>query len=388
MRGRPRILIVDDDQKSRQLLTLALGEQGYETVTARTGQEALERAGQARIDIALLDIKLPDLLGVDLLSPLSEIQPHMAKVMITAYASTETAMQALNQGASAYITKPLRVKAILATVREILEKQRQAEERRRMVENLRQYAAELEARNEELDAFAHTVAHDLKAPANKIIGYAEMLLDEEHGPLPEEVRRECLKIMAQGARQVSTLVDELLLLAQVRSEEVQLTPLDMKAIVDGAAHRLSFMIRKRRAELILPDAWPTALGYGPWVEEVWVNYISNAVKYGGSVDDEVPPRIELGFDTEPGEDESLTRLRIRFWVRDNGLGLTPKEQEGLFTPFTRLEQVETKGHGLGLSVVRRIVEKLGGEVGVESQKGRGSVFSFTLPGVAGESPRR
>jgi two-component system sensor histidine kinase/response regulator len=116
--------------------------------------------------------------------------------------------------------------------------------------------------------------------------------------------------------------------------------------------------------------WPVALGYAPWVEEVWINYLSNAFRYGGR-----PPRLELGAEAQPDG-------RVRFWVRDNGAGLTPEDQARLFTPFTRLDQVQVKGHGLGLSIVRRIVEKLGGQVGVESQIGQGSTFSFTLPGVA------
>jgi two-component system sensor histidine kinase/response regulator len=122
------------------------------------------------------------------------------------------------------------------------------------------------------------------------------------------------------------------------------------------------------------------VGHGPWIEEVWANYISNALKYGGS-----PPRIELGADPPPpsppsGGTEGEARM-VRFWVRDNGPGLTPEEQARLFTPFTRLEQVRAKGHGLGLSIVRRIVEKLGGQVGVESEVGQSSTFSFTLPAV-------
>jgi signal transduction histidine kinase len=99
---------------------------------------------------------------------------------------------------------------------------------------------------------------------------------------------------------------------------------------------------------------------------VWVNYVSNALKYGGR-----PPRVELGATPQDGV--------VRFWVRDNGAGLTAEDQERLFTEFTRLHQVRAEGYGLGLSIVRRIIEKLGGDVGVESEVGKGSTFYFTLP---------
>ncbi len=106
------------------------------------------------------------------------------------------------------------------------------------------------------------------------------------------------------------------------------------------------------------------------MEEVWVNYISNGCKYGGQ-----PPRLELGWDRPEGESA------VRFWVHDNGDGISPDDQPRLFVPFTRLDHVHVKGYGLGLSIVRRIVEKLGGQVGVESEgvPGRGSLFYFTLP---------
>jgi signal transduction histidine kinase len=132
------------------------------------------------------------------------------------------------------------------------------------------------------------------------------------------------------------------------------------------------MIGRFRAEVALPDNWPVALGYGPWIEQVWVNYLSNAIKYGGE-----PPRVELGADASG--DAGLSQGRVRFWVRDNGPGLGEEEIGRLFVPFTRLDQARAQGHGLGLSIVRRIVEKLGGGVGVESEPGEGSLFYFALP---------
>jgi signal transduction histidine kinase len=242
-------------------------------------------------------------------------------------------------------------------------------ERKQAEEALRQYTVELEARNEELDAFAHTVAHDLKTPLGHIVGFAQVL-EKQYAELPEEELRRYLRKMVQSGRKMSNIIDELLLLVGVRRlEELELGPLDLAGIVDEAQQRLVHLVEKHQAEIILPESWPVALGYGPWVEEVWANYLSNAIQHGGR-----PPRVELGAMEQADG-------MVCFWVRDNGPGLRPEEQARLFTPFTRLDQIRSKGHGLGLSIARRIVEKLGGQVGVESEAGQGSVFTFTLPGI-------
>jgi PAS domain S-box-containing protein len=240
-------------------------------------------------------------------------------------------------------------------------------QRGQMEEALRHKTAELQQHNEELDAFAHTVAHDLKNPLGRIIGFAE-LLELYFDELSDEELKDYLNMIAKNARKMVNIVDELLLLSIVRqSDEIKTHPLDTGHIVSEAQQRLSDLIQQYQAKIILPETWPTARGYGPWVEEVWVNYISNAIEHGGE-----PPRVELGATTQPDD-------TIRFWVRDNGPGLTPQEQSRLFIPFTRLDQTRPKGHGLGLSIVRRIVERLGGQVGVESDVGQGSTFYFTLP---------
>ena len=232
----------------------------------------------------------------------------------------------------------------------------------------RQDAVELKARNEELDTFAHTVAHDLKNPLTTILTFADLVEEDcAQRSVTEDTRRYAQQI-TQNARKMQTIIEELLLLAGVRrAEDVSMVPLDMASIVSEALQRLNQMIEEYNAQIVLPPSWPTALGYAPWMEEVWVNYISNAIKYGGQ-----PPRVELGAKT-------LEDGKVLFGVRDNGRGLSAEDQSRLFTPFTRLDQVSTKGHGLGLSIVRRIIEKMGGQVGVDSEVGRGSVFYFTLP---------
>ncbi|MFQ6102208.1 MAG: response regulator [Anaerolineae bacterium] len=245
-----------------------------------------------------------------------------------------------------------------------------AVENARLFQALRQGTVQLQARNEELDAFAHTVAHGLKSPVAHIVGLAETL-EESYAGIPDEDLRSYLRKMARSGRKMSSIIDGLLLLARVRKMEVEMRPLDMESIVVEAMQRVAGIIQERQAEIVLPETWPLALGYTPWVEEIWVNYLSNAIKYGGQ-----PPCVELGA---VAESDGM----VRFWVRDNGPGLAPEAQARLFTPFTRLDQVRAKGHGLGLSIVQRIVEKLGGQVGVESEVGQGSVFTFTLTGAPG-----
>lgn len=255
-------------------------------------------------------------------------------------------------------------RAILGVVTDITE-------RKRVEEALRRRTAELEERNQELDSFAHTVAHDLQNPLSMIIGFAEML-EQDYATLPEKDFLRYLDAITRGASRMSGIINELLLMAGVRKAEVKAMPLDMARLVDGAEQRLADMIGRYQAEIIVPQTWPVAFGHGPWVEEIWVNYLSNALRYGGR-----PPRIELGADRVKGGDAG--QPMIRFWIRDNGPGLAPEEQAQLFVPFTQLARDEVKGYGLGLSIVDRIVEKLGGRAGVESEVAKGSLFWFTLP---------
>ncbi|MGF1504486.1 MAG: histidine kinase N-terminal 7TM domain-containing protein [Anaerolineae bacterium] len=232
--------------------------------------------------------------------------------------------------------------------------------------------AEREALIKELDAYAHTVAHDLKTPLSVIAGYASVIKGNE--ALPQNLLH-AADAVERNSRRLSSIVDDLLLLASVRSEaEIKTGPLDTAAIVTQALERVKTLSTEHGAVVTLPKSWPTALGHPGWVEEIWVNYLSNAIKYGGK-----PPRIELG--AENGADGT-----VRFWVRDNGKGLTVTEQAKLFREFSRLNEEHGDGHGLGLSIVERIVRRLEGEVGVESEPGKGSRFYFTLPAPPKEKP--
>jgi len=260
-----------------------------------------------------------------------------------------------------------------AVQHELAERKRAEEMLQQRNRELAALNTELQARNEELDAFAHTVAHDLQNPLAIITGLAEEV-EKGYATFSEEELQRYLQTMSRNGRKMSNIIEGLLLLAGVRKAEVERQPLDMAGVVAEAWMRLVDLAREHQAEIILPPTWPVARGHAPWVEEVWVNYLSNAIKYGGQ-----PPRVEVGAQVQADG-------TVRFWVRDNGDGIAPETLGRLFTPFTRLNQVRARGHGLGLSIVRRIVEKLGGQVGAESQVGQGSTFFFTLPGTGSPEP--
>lgn len=239
--------------------------------------------------------------------------------------------------------------------------------RQQTEEGLRAALAELRAHNADLETFAHTVAHDLKGPLSNISGYIEWLL-ENQDTTPEE-RLDFLQVIARNADKMRHIINELLLLAQARQAEVEMQPLDTNALVSEALARLAYLVSERRVTLSMPSTWPAALGYGPWVEEIWVNYLSNAIKYGGP-----RPQVELGSSV-------LGDGHVQFWVRDKGPGLSHEAQAHLFTAFGEKSKVRATGSGLGLSIVKQITEKMGGRVGVESTPGDGSRFYFTLPAL-------
>lgn len=261
-------------------------------------------------------------------------------------------------------------RAIPKTKNSILYIARDITKRKKTETQLKEHAIQLQERNEELDAFSHTVAHDLKSPLSTMISFADLLY-EEYSTLGNNEIKEFLNTIIESGNKTQQIINSLLLFANVRKADVPAEVLNMTEIIVEANKRLAPMISSRNAKFIISHSWPTAIGYAPWIEEIWTNYISNALKYGGST-----PVIEIGADVfiiDGGKKMS------RFWVRDNGKGISPEDQKTVFRQFERLDQVKIKGHGLGLSIVRRIIEKLGGEVGVESNQDEGSLFYFTLP---------
>jgi two-component system sensor histidine kinase/response regulator len=348
------ILIVDDTPANLRLLANILANADYLVRPARDGKAALASAQSAPPDLILLDVMMPGMDGYEVCQKLKadENTADIPVIFISALDDVEDKVKSFAVGGVDYIPKPFHAEEVLARVKTHLTI-------RKLQQNLNEQIAEL-------DAFAHTVAHDLKNPLALIVGFSDFLV-AANDRLSDEERQKNLEKLQKAGNKAANIIDELLLLSSVRKQNVKLSPLNMEAILFSAQDRLTYMIDEYQAEILMATQWPAAVGYAPWVEEIWVNYLSNGIKYGGR-----PPKLEVGGET-------LADGRVKFWVKDNGPGIDSESQERLFAEFVRIGQTRVQGHGLGLSIVQRISQKLNGEVGVSSTLGEGSEFYFILP---------
>ncbi len=345
------VLVIEDDEAVRRTLVDILELNGIRTVAAANGIEGFAAARQNHPSLIITDLAMPGMTGYELLAEFrrDEALRSIPVIVISAAVERAATRRGMNLGAADFITKPFTEEEVIQSITTRLEKKDLIDE---------------------LDAFSHTVAHDLRNPLATLCGrieLAEMML----GRCDEATMRQHLAEAAKSAHRLSRIIDELLLLAGARRQTVVPEPLDMAAIVVEATDRLESILKEKSTMVRQPAGWPAAVGYAPWVVEIWVNFISNAAKYGGA-----NPQITLGGET------SADGRSSRFWVQDAGPGLDEAGRQKMFVPFTRISTVRAMGHGLGLSIVRRIVEKLGGQVGVESSPGAGARFWFELPTTA------
>lgn len=356
------ILIIDDTPANLQVLASMLEEQAHYVRPVNNGAMGLQAALLFPPDLILLDIQMPGIDGFEVCRQLkaNERTRHIPVIFISALHEISDKVKAFRVGGVDYITKPFQLEEVQARVNIQIELQRLRKQDQQLIDEQGRLIAEL-------DAFAHTVAHDLKNPLSVISGFAELMALPEI-ILSKEQEMEVLNNIISSVDKTSRIIDALLMLANVRkTDDLKMEAVDMGLIISEAYGRLVLLFNQHNPEIISPESWPAGMGYAPWIEEIWANYISNALKYGGQ-----PPRIEVGAD-EP------VNGMIRYWIKDNGKGMTDAESRKLFVPFTRLASAKkVDGHGLGLSIVQRIAQKMGGAVGVESTVGRGSLFYFTL----------
>jgi two-component system, sensor histidine kinase and response regulator len=366
-----RVLVADDELGMRLGVARTLrdftvsvpdvnDQVAFSVDQAETGEEALEKIGRQAPDILLLDHKMPGISGLDVLDRLAVMQLDTLTIMITAYASIETAVSATKRGAYDFLAKPFTPDELKNTVRKAAARLVLAKQARKLAEEKRQIRFE----------FLRVLAHELKAPLNAVDGYLQMVCDRtlggDVGAYLEVLDRSKLRI--DGMRK---LIADLLDLTRIESGQKarQLVSLDLYEAARAAIEAVRAEAAARNITLSLHGEGPLGMtADAREIEMLLGNLLSNAVKYnrdGGRVDVTLA-RSEGGI--------SIT-------VTDTGIGMTPEETARLFGEFVRIKNDQTRnipGSGLGLSIVKKLAQLHDGQVQVHSEPGRGSTFEVVL----------
>ena len=248
---------------------------------------------------------------------------------------------------------------------------RESEQRHRTL------ATQLQQANQELESFAYSVSHDLRAPLRTMQGFAHALLQDYGDQLPEEARDYANRIVASG-RQSEKLISDLLEYSRVSFERLELMPVDLRAVVDAAREQVQGDLDARDAQLTVEDPLPAVRGNFTALVQVVANLLSNAVKF---VADDRTPDIRIRTEEREGS--------IRLWVDDNGVGIPEGQEERVFGMFERLtESGNRPGTGIGLAIVRRGLQRIGGYCGVERRAEGGSAFWIAVPKESRTSLRK
>lgn len=373
-----RVLIADDEPAMRLAVERALrgfvveapherGCVGFVTESAASGEEALERITARMPDILFLDYKMPDLSGLDVLDRLATEPRDMLIIMITAYASIETAVLATKRGAHDFLPKPFTPEELKSTLGKATRHLLLSRHARRLAEEKRQVRFQ----------FISVLGHELKTPLNAIEGYLRVLRDGGAAGAWADAEVAIERCLARLAH-MRKLIDDLLDMTRIESGQKRraLAPLDLREIAQLSLEAVQSAAAARGITLALHADGPLILTADRGeLEIVLNNLISNAVKYnrdGGRVD------VTLAADKE--------QVTIR--VADTGIGMTVAETGRLFQEFTRIRNEKTRhilGSGLGLSIVKKVAELYAAQVGVESTPGLGSTFTFVLPRSGAQS---
>ncbi len=317
--------------------------------------------------------------GLEILEMARETNPDVAVIMVTGYASVETAIDAVNQGAYAYFVKPVNPDEIKTTIANALKQQRLLKENKGLVESLQHSNRLLFEANEELrkatqakSEFMAHMSHELRTPLNVIIGFSELMLDGVTGEINEE-HKQCLNDILSSGRHLLNLINDILDLSKIESGKMELKfgNFPLPDIIESLRSIMIPIIapRKQSLEVYVEEELPLVNGDKSKVRQVLLNLLSNATKFtpdGGKL------RIEAVKENK----------QCRVGVIDTGIGIKKESYEKIFEPFTQLDSSlddDKGGSGLGLTIARQIVEKHGGRIWVESEYGKGSHFYFTLP---------
>ncbi len=327
--------------------------------------------------IALAQEDIPDAILLDLATAPNDLvicqtlsqNKHLAAVPTFIIATTnEHKLAAFQYHIAGYWVKPVVAEEVLAQLLPYLQLARTRRNLDQQAVALKGYEGEHQANLDEIVGFTQMITHNLRNPLGAVISYGDYLQKFGSQMTIEDIQND-LNVISRNSRRLDRMLDELMFLVSVRVDTPAIHPLDMTSIVVKAKQHLSRLLTTHNVELVEPNTWCDAFGYTPWIEEVWISYISQAIKRN-----EQSPRIELGSTLRENE-------MVQFWVKDNGPSLIEEQETELFPRFERLNQADIRGTDLGLAVAREIIEKLGGWVEVESVASiePGSILSFYLP---------
>ena len=363
------VLVVDDEESVATTIQAILQLDGHEVVAVTTGVEAIRILGERQFDVVLTDLRLTDVDGVEVLKEVQRTAPETAAIMLTGYASLESAIAALRSGAYDYLMKPSDVEELRATVNRAIE--------RRM---LRRRLVELEEVDRLKTQFLSMASHELRTPLTAVMGFIQVArrrlvrASDKQGATDwkEEATRaaETLELAQRQSRRLARLVDELLDVSRLQLGRVQMTrsEIDLVTSLREVVERLRLLNTTHAFEFSDHAKNAPVLADRDRIDQVFENLMNNAVKYspgGGTVTVVV---------AREGDDVHVS-------VTDRGIGISPEELDQVFNLFYRSPDPRA-GHvgglGLGLYISREIVTRHGGKLWAESA-GEGSTFHVTLP---------
>ena len=359
---RIRLLLIEDSPDDALLIRESVREsarQRFRIHWAERLADGLDWLVDHDADLVLLDLSLPDSHGLDTFSRVFEAVPAIPIVLLTNLEDERLAVQAVQSGAQDYLMKssasgPLLIRSILYAL-----------ERQRLNEELRDRTQELERSNRDLEQFAYAASHDLQEPLRMVRSYMELLVEDFAGQLDAEAKQ-YVAFAHDGAVRMQELVKALLAYARVGSANRPFEPVDTAALLHQVRHDLQQAIADSGA-VVTSGELPEVLGDRTQLAQLLQNLVSNALKFRG----ERTPRVEVTCRSE--------QARWIFSVRDNGIGIAAEDHQRIFDMFSRLHhRSEYAGTGIGLALCRRIVERHGGRVWLESEAGKGTTFFFSL----------
>ena len=354
---RARVLVVDDNADLREYITTLLSA-AYDVSAAVDGLAALEAVRAKLPDIVVSDVMMPRLDGFALVREL-RADPATASlpvILLSARAGEDAAVEGLDMGADDYLVKPFSARELLARVRAHVQ----------LAQTRRAWIAELEAKNQELEAFAYSASHDLRAPLRAIDSFSQVLIEDLAGQLDDRAQGHLRRVRTAASR-MSALIEDLLRLARVTRGELRRVPVNLSAVAQDIAAQLqerdpARVVDVRIAERLVVDGDPGLL------RTALENLLGNAWKYSSRRDRAL---IEFGVSEREG--------KRAYFVRDNGVGFDPEHGEKLFRPFQRLHSdKDFEGTGIGLATVQRIIARHRGRVWAEGERDRGATVFFQV----------